>query len=67
MREASVPNNARNRWDATGIALMRVMSPNDPKLSRGHWRLALDCNLDSQISYLNPKFKGQWRWLQQPC
>jgi hypothetical protein len=24
--------------------------PNDPKLSHGHWRLAHDCNLDSQIS-----------------
>ena len=26
------------------------MTPNDPKLSHGHWRLALACNLDSQIS-----------------
>jgi len=25
-------------------------APNDQKLSHGHWRLAHDCNLDSQIS-----------------
>ena len=36
------------------------MTANDLKLSHGHRRLALDCNLDFQISWLNPKLKGQW-------
>jgi hypothetical protein len=36
------------------------MPPNDPKLSHGHGRLALVCNLVSQISWLNPKLKRQW-------
>jgi hypothetical protein len=39
---------------------IRSMPPNDPKLSHGHRRLALDCNLDFQISSLNPNLKEQW-------
>jgi hypothetical protein len=31
-----------------------------PKLGHGHQRLARDCNLDFQISSLNPKLNGQW-------
>jgi hypothetical protein len=37
---------------------MRVVMPNDPKLSHGHWATALDCNLDSQISSAHPKTQG---------
>jgi len=37
---------------------VRAVSPNDPKLSHGHWRLAHDCNLDFQISCLNPNLNG---------
>ena len=36
------------------------MVPNDPKLSHSHRRLTLDCNLDSQSSYLNRNLKRLW-------
>src|SRR5208283_5719882 len=35
-----------------------MMTPDDPKLSYGHKRMALDFNLDSHISALNPKLNG---------
>jgi hypothetical protein len=44
-----------------------VKPPNDPKLSHGHWRLAHDCNLDFQVSYLNRKLKGQWPLAPARC
>jgi hypothetical protein len=44
-----------------------VTMPNDPKLSHGHRRLAHDCNLDFQTSYLNRKLKGQWPLAPARC
>ena len=37
------------------------MRPEYQKLNRGHRRLALDCNLDSKIVWLNPKLTGSGR------
>ena len=34
--------------------------PNDSKLSHSQIWLALASNVDSQISFLNPKFRGRW-------
>src|ERR1039457_2103405 len=45
----------------------RSKPPNDPKLSHGHRRLAHACNLDFQISWLNPKLKGQWPLAPARC
>jgi hypothetical protein len=49
------------------LFLRDMLHPNDPKLSHGHGRLAHVCNLDSQISYLNPKLKGQWPLAPARC
>jgi hypothetical protein len=37
------------------------------ELSHGHGRLALDGNLDSQISWLHRKLKGQWALAPARC
>jgi hypothetical protein len=55
---------------------MRRIAHNAPKLNHGHGRLAHDCNLDSQVSYLNQNLKGRWpfgssamlaNWLVKKC
>jgi hypothetical protein len=38
--------------------LATVSTPNDPKLSHGHWKPGSACNLDFQISSAHPKTQG---------